>query len=456
MKPEKNNTFCYFPFTQLALKDWSANHGLVNAAPCCNTARRLTDTLGLMDKLKNDNTITPEDIFHSKAMNELRSDMMSGVRNKICDTCWKQEDANQENTWSPRLFSYLPDDDMSFDPNEPKLQAIDFGLGENCNLRCRMCVPELSNKLRIDQKYAFENNFHSVSDEATIGFITGGDMPDSVKSKSCHTDILYFDKTSVAWNWVIDNIDKLYHIRATGGEVFVESAYIELLDAAIEKNVSQNINLHFHTNATKFSNTLIEKLKKFKSLEPNFSIDSVGKNYEYIRYPMPWGKLEKSVKHYIDTLTPYTKDFALNVAYSSLNAHYLEETYDWYVTTVHSENKFKKTLSMNISDVEPKYRGTNIRRLPISIREDIISILHKVKQKNKAHDDVHLVDIDAAIARYTQSLDEPYDREYNALKFYEEVHFFDMSRNQHYSDFLHADICKFLDEGKIIYEARRR
>ena len=42
--------------------------------------------------------------------------------------------------------------------DNPKLQSIDFAFGENCNLRCRMCSPGLSNKLRLDYQYFVENN----------------------------------------------------------------------------------------------------------------------------------------------------------------------------------------------------------------------------------------------------------------------------------------------------------
>ena len=94
MKPEKDNTFCYFPFSQLALKDWDAGHGVVNAAPCCNIARRDVDTLGLKDKLAKRGDITPEQIFQSKSMKQLRDDMLNGVKNPICDTCWKKDFMN--------------------------------------------------------------------------------------------------------------------------------------------------------------------------------------------------------------------------------------------------------------------------------------------------------------------------------------------------------------------------
>ena len=454
MKPEKDNTFCYFPFSQLALKDWDAGHGIVNAAPCCNIARREDDTLKLKSKLARRTDITPEQVFQCKAMNRLRDDMLNGVKNPICDYCWKKEAVNKQNPWSPRLYSYKPDPE-DFDHANPRLQAIDFGLGENCNLRCRMCSPDLSNKLRIDQKYAFESDFKFVSGEATVGFYAETKQPTSTKSKTCHTDVLYFESNSTAWQWVIDNISQLKMIRATGGEIFIERAYIELLDKAISEDVAKDITLHFHTNATKFAKPMIDRLKQFKILEPIFSIDSVGKNYEYIRHPMSWDKLEKSIKLFVADLHNQSFNFGNNVAYSSLNAHYIEDLYDWLVDVIYYNSNHSKLTTLNISDVIPVYKGTNVTRLPVSLRRDIIALLSKVKLKNQNHELVILNDIDQAIALYTQSIEQEYNRTESALKFYEEVFFFDCSRNQNYRDYLHADICEFLDEGKEIYEARK-
>ena len=63
----------------------------------------------------------------------------------------------QKFTESYRLRSAETNDIPNINLLEPKLQVIDFRFGEDCNLRCRMCEPGSSNKLRIDYKY-FANN----------------------------------------------------------------------------------------------------------------------------------------------------------------------------------------------------------------------------------------------------------------------------------------------------------
>ena len=142
MKPEKDNTFCYFPFSQLALKNWWKDQGITSAAQCCNAMRpeNNNDPLNLNNQLYESRP-TATEIFNSDIMNELRQSMIDGERHTACDVCWKTEDTGSD---SYRMYSNPPysyNTDEVFDYNEPKLQVVDFGFGENCNLRCRMCHP---------------------------------------------------------------------------------------------------------------------------------------------------------------------------------------------------------------------------------------------------------------------------------------------------------------------------
>jgi hypothetical protein len=48
-----------------------------------------------------------------------------------------------------------------------------------------------------------------------------------------------------------------------------------------------------------FNEENVEMLNQFKRNKHTFSIDGVGKTYEYIRYPAIFGETEESVKRYI-------------------------------------------------------------------------------------------------------------------------------------------------------------
>lgn len=82
MKPEVDNTFCWYPFTLLALKEWHKDWGIVNASPCCNSIRPETpDPLNIKPKLKSSpDSIMPYDIFHGEEMESIRQAMREGHR----------------------------------------------------------------------------------------------------------------------------------------------------------------------------------------------------------------------------------------------------------------------------------------------------------------------------------------------------------------------------------------
>lgn len=146
--PSPDNTLCVHPFNQLACKSWEVGVGPTNITPCCNMLRPDSQ-----DPMKNNSetrrlagNFTAEEIFHSPAFNNLRAQMLAGEKPEACNVCWNREALTGS---SSRLGSLEKDEVLS----EPVLTQLDISIGENCNLRCRMCSPGGSNKLRIDQNF---------------------------------------------------------------------------------------------------------------------------------------------------------------------------------------------------------------------------------------------------------------------------------------------------------------
>lgn len=479
MKPTKDNTFCWYPFTMLALKSWDTNVGITKAAPCCNSIRPETPD-PLQHNLSfwnNPDSITAEQIFHSKEMHELRVSLLNGKKHSACATCWKME-SNTDNAYSYRLDSKpaglhdIKDEETLQDLiQNPQLRSIDFAFGENCNLRCRMCAPGLSNKLRLDYKYFVEND---IDTSGIIGFDwkdrketilkqTGKDSITLEKLRKQDSELTPGAEYKVKnwkdgkqWQNILDNIHKLNHIKATGGETLMSKPFIEFLDTAIEKDVASNIFLEFHTNATKFSNENIEKLKHFDGLHLNCSIDSYGKNYEYIRYPMKWSVLEKSLtnllerivdKKYKRTPNGFIKNLSFNIVLSSLNVHYLEDLIKFHLGLY--EKYHGKSVDYAVFYVDllwPEDKYINVKFLPVKTKQKLIDMLQdlKIKYNNKHTDRVYHVQLDSAISFLNKHVDlEP--TEEDRLNMLKEIKAFDMSRNQCYNDFIHPDVIEFLE-----------
>ena len=61
----------------------------------CSLADGQTKPCGIAEEFQpimNLNNMSVEEIFNSDKMKELRKDMMTGKRNKVCEVCYKKED----------------------------------------------------------------------------------------------------------------------------------------------------------------------------------------------------------------------------------------------------------------------------------------------------------------------------------------------------------------------------
>ena len=163
-KTTKENTLCWYPFHQIATKGWEKGIGPTAITPCCNMEKPTH-----VDPMNNKDAIyaakgnfTPDDIFYGKEFEELRQSMLRGEKHPACDVCWKQEETTD---YSYRLKNSNHQDEINTD--NPLIKSIDLGTGEHCNLRCRMCNPGNSNKLRVDQAFFRENSMKYMTIENT-------------------------------------------------------------------------------------------------------------------------------------------------------------------------------------------------------------------------------------------------------------------------------------------------
>jgi MoaA/NifB/PqqE/SkfB family radical SAM enzyme len=483
MKPAKDNTFCYYPFSQLTLKDWD-EYGIWKTAPCCNSIRpESPDPLQIQPTLRPDNyapptqqqidNAFPEKLFHGPEMTELRESMLRGEKHSACTTCWKMEDRDPENPTSYRLQSHPPALD-EFNIDDPQLQCIDFGFGENCNLRCRMCGPGLSNKLRTDYKYFVDNQidttgvyqfdwqdaFKKLDQDMIENNIKTPHAPETAithlrpKSESA----VYAwptEEYDSQWRDILANIHNLRQIKATGGETTVSKPFLEFIDTAIEKDAAKNILLEFHTNSTKFTDKFVDKLMKFKRLHINNSIDSLGKNYEYIRYPMKWDIVDKSMQKLHNSKredsTLIIGNWSFNVVLSALNAHSIKDLSEYFIDTyVRKGNAEGYTLYLD--NLWPEHKFINVQYLPRSIKSDLLNEykeldnLHKraniVTSKGR-HSNYH-IQLNSGIQWLQQTMDiEITDAHRESMR--REIKVFDLSRKQDYHDYLHPDVIEYID-----------
>jgi len=172
-------------------------------------------------------------------------------------------------------------------------------LSNLCNLSCRMCNPQFSSNLTTVMK--------------KINLISN-DTP----------TLLDWTKDSSKWkefcNLVLDNTE-LICLHFMGGEPLYNKKFYEFIDLCIDNNRT-NFNLTFVTNGTFFNTSLIEKLKKFKSVAIEISVENFHITNDYIRMGSNYKNVQKNIKFLLRRCGP-TIDVVLRTVPQALSImHY--------------------------------------------------------------------------------------------------------------------------------------
>ena len=309
----KHKSYCSFPFESIAPKSWYKGKPS-RVVPCCNMKTDSDDPLGV--KYLIDNGASLKEIFHSKEFDNLRNDLLSGVKNTACSYCWDLED---KTGFSPRTTAIEP---LRF-PIETKLTKIDSMLDENCNLRCRMCSPDVSNSLRQDYNRIVELELP---------------LPEyyNTKQEESQSDKLgnqtYFGIGDDYVKEIISLSDEISELKFTGGEPTTSKIFWEI----VENINPKNIKLHITTNGTKFNSKLFEYTNKFKSVHYTLSVDATRSTYEYIRYPFNWRKLESNIETLCELSDPEKTEIHMCSVLTIYNMINIRNLVDW----VHQHNWF--------------------------------------------------------------------------------------------------------------------
>lgn len=155
-----------------------------------------------------------------------------------------------------------------------KITVLELALDSICNMACVMCGPTRSTKWTSLIKNS-NIEFKSYLDE----------KPNHFK------DIIKLIENS--------DLSELNQIRFLGGEPLYSKNFEPFLDKIIEKGNPEQIEIKLVTNASVFpKQKLLEKLKKFKQVKLNFSIDAVEEVAELVRYGTDWDIINRNIKEF--------------------------------------------------------------------------------------------------------------------------------------------------------------
>ncbi len=289
------DTFCTLPFTHLSTRP----NG--DITPCC----RSRDTLG------NIKDMTFEEAWNSERQQQLRKDLLNGVRNKYCYQCWDMED---QGSISMRQSMNKIRSDMvpkKLDAVMPfVVPVLELKMSNLCNFRCRTCKPELSTTWMKDWN-AVKHEYES------LGIVNNTAREENFNKDEFVEDILKLAPT-------------IEIVEFAGGEPLMDPLHYKVLE--VLEPYASNITVKYSTNLSKLKFGKFDTLaswSKFKGVDLSLSIDGHPALNDYIRTESDTKVLAQNLRDVKRELgSKYVGRAAL--CYSAWNVFGLPDSYDYF------------------------------------------------------------------------------------------------------------------------------
>jgi hypothetical protein len=234
-------------------------------------------------------------------INSIKKDMLDNVRSKFCKSCWSLEDIGyiSDRMLKNSLSEFLLDKDLKVIENDcrkNKNSTVHYKIDTNntCNATCITCNGHFSSSW-----IKLENNNN------------------------------YFNNK--LWNFSIDDVNIDYKnaksITFRGGESLLGKVNFQILERLLDNN-NKECFISFVTNGSvSLSKNQIKLLSKFENKNFCLSIDGIEKVFEYLRYPLSWGKLTSNIEQFKESKIPLSVSYTI----SNLNIMYHSQTLDWFI-----------------------------------------------------------------------------------------------------------------------------
>ena len=315
---------------------------------CCNAVTQ-----------DNDRFIGGFDAHWNDLRDGIKKELLAGGRPEICKSCWKKEDAGITSLRESKIATYKDNnvwDEFLDNIDNKKVYPVelDLKLGNYCNLSCRMCSSYSSSGVANESKKILKE--------------TGIDLGIDDYEKEFVQNKWYLQDEFV--DSIKDMIaNGLRHLKFTGGEPFMVPSVLKLINFCIENDYAKNIDLIIITNVTLIDDEWIERLKHFKYVNINCSLDGIGHTFEYIRHPAIW----TDVKQKLDNLA-----MAANASSLDLVITFTLQIYN--ILEIKNMVNLSTELNMRINAIildTPPY--LDVRNAPQALKDDALQMIANIE-----------------------------------------------------------------------------
>jgi sulfatase maturation enzyme AslB (radical SAM superfamily) len=187
---------------------------------------------------------------------------------------------------------------------------MDVMLDKNCNAGCVIC-DESSSTLWEKEKNKLSGR--------TI----------KIKNPTQHIDN-YIDQ-------IVQNLklDKLTYLKFFGGEPLFSDTHLKFLNHIPHP---EQVTLHYTTNGSIYPNEqTLQIWKKFKLIIFVASLDGIEQQFDYLRWPLSWDKVNNNLQRIRQNKSIWNIMFRVEFTANFLNVYYFDRLENWI------QNNFKLT-----------------------------------------------------------------------------------------------------------------
>ena len=253
----------------------------------------------------------------------------------------------QQSLVSPRMCGKV-------DNIKPAFMHI--SLSNLCNLSCRTCFPKYSSNLTSTLK-----SIQLIPDNTPI--------------------LLDWTQDPARWKQFCDlvvNNPSLVCLHFMGGEPLYHKQFYNLIDLCIEQNAT-DFHLTFVTNGSIFSADLVKKLKKFKSIAVEISLETFHPTNDYIRLGSEYQRIQHNIEQFLEHKSS-TFDVVLRTVPQALSIMHYDTVIDFAI-------KHRMSLDSNVL-IRPEFLKISV--LPADLKKKIVTYLHHKYHNYIEHVDNHL------------------------------------------------------------------
>ena len=298
-----------------------------------------------------------QDNFNNSIAKDIRKNLEKGVRDSACDLCWQEEDAGRRSKRQRDNERYL--NEIQWHKREPfvGLAKFELNLGNNCNIKCRTCHPSISSTW---MKEAHELDHSNIPYKQYAN-----DM------KKYHQQ---YDEDSPFWEDLANNLETIKQFDFYGGEPFLSKKMWEILRICVDKGYSKDIELHYNTNGTNWPSAIEELWPHFKAINLSFSIDGVGEQFEYMRFPASWETVTVNMQRAREYKEKYNNiSISWCITLSTINIYNLPDVVEEYYKNY---SDFGVYLNLVHGPIH-----FNISKLPEKLKQIVIDKLETIPEK---------------------------------------------------------------------------